>query len=319
MISELTPKPGAIKNLANIDSLAEILDTTPHRLTDMSRRVREYWKPGANLPKSDGTVRATNDAKMPLKHWHRLIKSRILAPCFYPHYLHGSLQGRSIYSNGVTHTNSKILLNEDVKSFFPSTTFSNVKSVWKYFFNCNEKIADILTKLTTFDNSLPQGWITSSYIANLVFWDLEGELVLSFHKRGFRYTRLVDDITVSTQHKYSSKDLNYLVSAINQMLRTKGYALNRGKHSLAPNYSRQSVNNQLVNNAKVGIPTEKRQIIRAQVHRLESDFSCGMSCTDIYKIKWRSVCQRVGLLKNGHISKRNKLRKRLRAIRPETL
>lgn len=41
----------------------------------------------------------------------------------------------------------------------------------------SDDVAEILTMLTTKDGGLPQGAVTSSFLANLVFWDYEPSLV----------------------------------------------------------------------------------------------------------------------------------------------
>ncbi|GJM06093.1 MAG: reverse transcriptase [marine bacterium B5-7] len=313
---DLAPRVGSISNIARVSSLARILGTTDDRLLYIAGNIDKYWKPGKKLPKSDGSIRITNDANDVLKNIHERINRNLLKPCFYPRYLNGSLPGRSIRKNAEFHLRSMVLVNEDIENFYPSARFRQIKGIWKYFFKCSDEVAVILTKLTTYKGSLPQGWKPSSYLANLLFWDTEYILVEKLQAAGFSYSRLMDDITVSSRKPYTPEKLSVLISDLNLFLHSKEFKLKRSKHSIKPSYTRQTVNNQIVNGSKVTVPRERRKLIRALVHSLEIDYSYGAVFSDKYKTKWKSASQRVGGLKHGHLSERNSLRQRLQNIKP---
>ena len=312
----LQPNTGDIKNIAHASSLARILGTNEEQLIAIAESVEDYWLPGAKKKKPDGSIRKTNNASKPLKDLHQAINVRLLRPCTYPAYLHGSLPGTSIRTNAAIHTHKSVVINEDIQNFFPSVTSYHIHRIWKYFFCCSEEISDILTRLTTYNGALAQGWKPSSYLANLVFWDTEPQLVKKINQLGFRYSRLTDDITISTSGNYSKQQAGRAIAEIHKFLRVNGFQMKRVKHSIRPKSSRQTVNNQLVNNRKVALPREKRKSIRAQVHALESLVRYGVDSTDLYNMKWRSACQRVGMLKHSHPNERERLRARLKAIKP---
>jgi hypothetical protein len=107
-----------------------------------------------------------------LKTIQERIKVKILYKVFYPRYLQGSIKDdgikRSYISNAKIHANSRIVINEDITKFFPSTSEQLIFDIWKIFFGFSDKVARYLTKLTTKDGLLPEGAKTSSYLANLV-------------------------------------------------------------------------------------------------------------------------------------------------------
>ncbi|MEZ5473360.1 MAG: reverse transcriptase family protein [Marinicella sp.] len=301
-------------------SLANLLSTNEEELIQISDNVELYWKPGKSIQKSDGTIRITNDAKYCLKIIQERIKNRILKEVKFPRYLHGGIADknvpRSIYSNAKEHLGSKVLICEDIKSFFPSTSSLNVNQVWQYFFNFEPEIAKILTSLTTYKNQLPQGWKTSGYIANLVFWNNEYKLVKLMESNGFKYTRFVDDIIVSSYRNISVVDKGLIIKSIVNMLAEKGYKLKRPKHQIATRNSQMFINGLLINSGKISIPRKERKAIRTQVFVLEQEFSINKK-TEKYKNKWNSVLGKVARMSVNQNAGYKSLKARLDAIKPE--
>ena len=82
----------------------------------------------------------------------------------------GYQKDKSYRTNAALHAGAKIVICEDVEGFFPSTSAARVYDIWRYFFGCTDTVGELLTKLTTKEGALPQGAITSSYLANLAFW-----------------------------------------------------------------------------------------------------------------------------------------------------
>lgn len=117
---------------------------------------------------------------------------------------------RSCKAHAQIHCNKKILINEDILDFYPTTSYELVKRVWKHQFNFSDTVAEILTKITTYSGQLPQGWKTSSYIANLALLPIEAHLVELLENKGYSYSRFIDDITVSSPTFISPQEKNLL-------------------------------------------------------------------------------------------------------------
>lgn len=308
--------PSAGSQFGSVESLANKLGLSTEKLIYISENVDNYWLKGKTIIKSDGSKRTTHNAKPELKGIHQSIKEKILLPTFYPKFLHGALPKRSVFSNAQNHTCKKVLISEDIANFFPNTNEKLINQIWQKFYRCPPDVARILTLLTSYKDMLPQGWKTSSYLANLVFWDTELDLYSKLYKKGFIYSRFVDDISLSTRRSYSKAELTKMISDIHCLFASKGYQLKRTKHQIKTNSSRQLVNNQLVNGNKVGIPREKRRIIRALVHQLEVDYNHGAADMQLYEIKWQKTCAKVGQLKSGHSEQYSSLRAVLDIIKP---
>src|SRR5690606_25984268 len=90
-------------------------------------------------------------------------------------------------------------------------------------------VAGLMASISTREQSTPQGASTSGYLANLVFWDVEPQIVKAMNDAGFNYSRFADDITISCDHQPSSDELSHIVSTITGMLASKGCHQKRTK------------------------------------------------------------------------------------------
>ncbi len=305
--------------IAHIHSLASFLSVSEKELIEISNSVDRLWKPGKLLKKKSGEPRPTIDAKKPLKSIHEKIKVRLLKQVHYPKYLLGGISDkffkRDYKQHALVHSGKKHLIEEDVKDFFPNTSIEVVRSIWQYFFKFSPEVAEILTKLTTLNCSLPQGWKTSGYLANLAFWEREHQLVEDFYKRGIAYSRFMDDISVSTKHKLHTKDKTYIVGEIYKMLYASGYTPKRSKHEISSAAKCMKVTGLIVNTKKPTLSQKEKNNIRAAVRECENHAKHDRT-SKIYEKKWNSVSGRVGKLKRFHPNRAKKLRDRLSEIKP---
>lgn len=311
--SNLTP-------IASVKSLALHLSVSQETLRNISNSVDELWCPGKNLKKKNGDPRPTFDAKEPLKSLHEKIKVRLLRCVNYPQYLLGGIADdvftRDYVQHALVHSGKKYLIEEDVKDFFPSTSEDLVRSVWQYFFRYSPEVAELLTKLTTLNGSLPQGWKTSSYLANLAFWEKEPQLVELFNKQGISYSRFMDDISVSTKFKLNTVKKTFIVGEIYKMLFSMGYSPKRSKHEIFSASQCMKVTGLIVNSKKPTLPKDEKNNIRAAVHACEMH-SMNDRVSEVYKKKWNSASGKVGKLKRFNPNNSSmKLRERLTAVKP---
>jgi len=309
-----------ISQIANLDALASTLSIPTRELLSLSSSIDSLWLPGKKLRKANGDVRQTSDARLPLKIIHERIKNRLLKKVDYPYYLlggiHDSLTPRDYARHSQIHAGKTILISEDIANFFPSTTAKTIRSAWQRVFNFHPEIAEILTKLTTHNDSLPQGWKTSTYLANLVFWDREPFLVERFEKRGLSYSRFMDDITVSSRSRLRNSEKEFVVSEIYTMLLSKGYSLKRSKHRIASCGHRMQVTGLNVNGCRPSMPKEERKKIRSMVHTCEARYERD-GTTEEYERLWNTTSGKVGTLTRFHKSLGGKLRERMRRIKPK--
>jgi hypothetical protein len=301
------------KPIRNIAALALALKLEPNVLSDIAANAELLWKPPYELRKDDGSSRIVFDAKAKLKAVHKRIYTEILSKVIYPTFITGSVKGFDYSSNAAIHTNKAIVITEDIKSFFPNTKIEVIHDIWHKFFNFSEDVATLLTKLTTKDGGLPQGGICSSYLANLVFWDIESELHFSLKEKGIDYSRYVDDITISSKSPLSNTSKKESISAIYGLLYKKGYKPKRSKHEIQTQHKPMIVT-KLVVNDKISLSRKERNNIRAAVHQIETRINNGerghIVANDLTKTSGR-----VGMLGRFHKREGSELKKRLKTLR----
>jgi RNA-directed DNA polymerase len=140
-----------------------------------------------------------------------------------PSSMFGGIKERNNLQNAAPHKNSRFFLTIDLKSFFSNITNTNVNRIFRSCgFSWRE--ARILTKLTTYQGSLPQGAPTSTTLANLVFSSTALRLEKFCSGKKIIFTNFVDDLTFSAKN-----DFKYCKSNILEILKQDGFFVNHNK------------------------------------------------------------------------------------------
>ena len=182
-----------------------------------------------------------------------------------PAYVHGCVRGRSIVSNAKPHVDKPLVLTIDLRDFFGSIKPDLVKRIFREHFQCDEESAEVLTKLTTYGNFLPQGAPTSPTIANIAALpvDLSIMEICEQNSMQFDYTRYVDDITISGDPK-----LAFLLGAFYRAISNNGFSASPDKLKTGRPSNRQKVTGVIVNK-KVSAPKKLIRKIRQQLYYCE--------------------------------------------------
>ena len=296
--------------IRNFAALARALRLEEVVLQDAAVMANSSYRRVVPAP---GSTRETFDALGILKVIHRRIKDKIFAKVQFPDYLQGSVKHRDYVSNARKHTNQKILICEDVKKFFPSVQAGNIEDVWCAFFAFSQPVAKLLTQLTTKDGSLPQGAITSSYLANLVLWRDEPLLHAKMGQKGITYSRYVDDMVMSSKTHLTKSEQKWAIAQVYGMLRKNGLCASRKKHKIF-SATMPMIATKLIVNRKPSLPRRKRSQVRAQVRQLEQSFSTTNTPEKLTDLS-NKASQRVGQLGRFHPNEASKLRNRIKAVR----
>ncbi|CAN7376298.1 reverse transcriptase family protein [Massilia sp. LjRoot122] len=227
------------------------------------------------IPKKSGGNRIISDPAKDLKIVQRRIVRRIFSNCSFPSYLFGSVKDehnpRDFVRNAQYHVDAAEVIAFDIDSFFPSVRPNFIKAIYKYLFNFPEEVCRILVGLTTLNDGLPQGAPTSSYLANLVFYDCEYKLVKTLEAKGLRYTRLVDDISVSSFTHIAGSTRTFVFNSIAALLAEKKLKISKRKYkitSTALHGEKTIVTGLLVEDKKVKLPKNKVKAIGGLVYSL---------------------------------------------------
>lgn len=208
-------------------------------------KTREIFKPGPGLLKVQ-----------------RAINTNLLQRIKLPDPVHGSRKGRSHLTSAALHIGKEVVASLDIKNFFPSIHYERVYNLFREL-GCAPDIAHILTRLTTFENSLPQGFATSSSIANLILSTLDSRLERLCAAHRLTYTRYVDDIIVSGN--YRVEDLRRLFGKI---VKESGFSLQPDKIRFMRKTTRQEVTGVIVNR-NLNVPREQIRELRAILHNCQ--------------------------------------------------
>lgn len=255
------------------------------------------------LKKKDGSIRITYDADPALKIVQKKITSKIFHNLIFPDYIHGCIRDmknpRNIYTNASPHAGHKQIILCDIKNFFPSIKRNTVYFVFREFLGFSPDVSERLTEICTYNGALPQGASTSSYIANLAFWDIEPLLVKNLKSLGFVYTRFADDITISTKNPISKTLKTHALQEVRKAIRKRGCSLKQNKTivlkrgqavksidetTLTTKHSPITVTSLSIHHRNVTISKQERRKIRACVHNLEK--------TGIGTISYQEWCKR---------------------------
>lgn len=260
--------------IGSISKLAKMLDVSEAYLYQVAKNPENFYAL-SEIPKKNGDFRTISDPVKELKIVQRRIIRRIFCNCIFPTYLFGSIKDienpRDFVRNAQFHSNANEVMAFDIDSFFPSIQAKYVKLVFKYLLNFPNDVSDLLVKLTTLNGSIPQGAPTSPYIANLVFYDQEPKLVKLFTDKKLRYSRLVDDITISSEKPISSGNKTFIYEQVKKLLDSKSLKINKKKYQVTntSNSGKKTIVTGLViENNIVKLPKETIKSIGRQVYTL---------------------------------------------------
>jgi RNA-directed DNA polymerase len=147
-----------------------------------------------------------------LKEIQNRIKLKILRNIPMPSYIQGGVKGKDNISNALYHKGNKYFFTTDIRNFFPSIKFDYVYKMFLRY-NFSYDVSSVITKLTTYKYSVPQGIPTSTYITNLVFIPLDQEIMKLCSQENIKYTRFVDDLSFSSKNDFQ----NLITEIINKI------------------------------------------------------------------------------------------------------
>jgi hypothetical protein len=161
---------------------------------------------------------------------------------------------------------------------------------------------------------LPEGASTSSYLANLVFWNQEPRLHAKFALKNIVYSRFVDDISVSSKQFLDEDEKTTLIAQVYGILKQYSYkAAKRRKHEIFTS-GQAMLTTKLIVNRKPALPPKDRQKIRAAVYALEKRVASGERGAEI-KTELNRVSSRVGSFGTLHNAEARQLKLRIRCAR----
>lgn len=238
------------------------------------------------IPKKTGGYRLISAPMPRLKSAQTWILEQILNKVAVHPKAHGCIVGRSIKTNAEPHVGKDVVINQDLKNFFPSITYKRIKGVFTslgysqqiatlFALLCSEpKILDISLLGENYfaqrgNRFLPQGSPCSPAITNILCRKMDFRLHGLATKYNFSYTRYVDDITFSATHQQFSK-IATILKYSRTIVMDENFKLHPDKLRVMKRNNRQEVTG-IVVNEKTNIPKKSLKRFRALLFQIEKD------------------------------------------------
>ena len=302
-----------------VQNLANALSEDLTELVDLSQNTDNlYYK--KQLPKKTGGWRTVYVPDRNLKRVQRKINSRIFSEVKFPPYLQGSISDSEIQRDHIQcatlHCGAVAVSHIDIKDFFENIDYDHVVEIFDKLFQFPDDVSQLLSNLVTLNSHIPQGAPTSSYIANMVFFREEPNLAKNARRIGATYTRLVDDITISTTTP--NRSLDRLTRKTKQAIESKGMEINENKSKTQTRgHYPLKVHGIKVVEKKPKIDKKEYQEIRRDVHLLakQAETANYRKKFSYYKA-YHKTSGKLSKLKRVNHPAYNRLRQRLRNILP---
>jgi RNA-directed DNA polymerase len=281
---------------SDVEELARRGLTVLHAAADLARAIGmkleglrwlTYHRRGASLvhyhryeiAKKTGGVRFISAPKPALALAQRWVLHEILRKLEPEPEAHGFVPGRSIVTNAAPHSSRAVVINLDLKDFFPSITFRRVKGLF-HKIGYGEHIATLLALLCTepprvpavLDGKtyhvalgarvLPQGACTSPDITNALCRRLDRRLAGLACRHGFVYTRYADDLTFSGD---ATRAVGRLLRSVRSIVREEGLTEHPSKTHVMRSGGRQEVTGLTVND-RPSVSRDELRRLRAVLH-----------------------------------------------------
>lgn len=232
------------------------------RLYILSNNIEHYYKK-YEISKRNGGKRIIYEPNYVLKKVQRNILDNVLSGFKVSKYAMAYVKGKSVKDNANMHVNKKLILKLDIKDFFNNISFMDVYNkvfLEEYF---PKQARTVLTYLCTYNEFLPQGAPTSSYISNLIMQDFDEEIGSFCEKNNISYTRYSDDMTFSGDF-----NVKMVIFKVKDELKKMGMQLNYDKiHVIYSNMSQQVTG--ITVNEKPQVLKVKRRKIRQEVYYIK--------------------------------------------------
>ena len=246
----------------SFEHLCEQLSITEQLLYYLTYK-KEYCYFQKVIPKKDKTERILNVPNLSLKVVQKWILKEILEKIFVSEQAMAFVPHKNgLRENAERHKKNIFLLEMDITNFFGTIT---EQQVYTLFCNIgyNSKVAGILANLCTYDNYLPQGAVTSPYIANLVCYHMDARINGYCSRKDIVYTRYADDLTFSSDNRML---LNKIEKFIKYIVTDEGFTINDKKTRYLSNAVKKTVTGITINDDSIHVDKKFKRDLRAQIY-----------------------------------------------------
>ncbi|MFA6000470.1 MAG: reverse transcriptase family protein [Candidatus Paceibacterota bacterium] len=182
------------ERIFTLNKLSVVLGIPPDILSDFSDTAEKHYHPFI-MTKGTKKRKIANPSKA-LKAIQKRIAEKLLSLVPLPDEICGGRKGISVKDNAKIHLGQPEVVTIDLRDCFPSISFELVFDLFRNEFGYSKEVSGMLTKLTTYRRSLPQGGVTSGALVNILLIPLCGNIRSILPKESV-LSMWVDDITFS--------------------------------------------------------------------------------------------------------------------------
>ena len=214
------------------------------------------------MPKRSGGAREIKSPRVFLKVIQQFLADYFLVGLPISDAVFSYRAGASIQDNARRHLGATYVANIDIKDFFGSIKKDRVIALltdngWP------SKAAELVVKLVTLDDALPQGAPTSPSISNAFLLSFDRYMEARCRRQGLSYSRYADDITMSGSNRRVI--VRTIGAARRRLAEDYGLRLNEDKTRISSRHGQQKVTGLVVNDKAIPPRTFRRQV-RAAFH-----------------------------------------------------
>lgn len=242
-----------------LGSLVRDLGFSARTLYSITNRPWRYYRQ-ASIPKANGEMRRLYIPDALLKSVQQRIAAVLLGR--EPLSIHAKAYRicGSTRLNAAPHVGRRCVLQLDIRHFFDSITYNQVKESVFPADRYAEPLRVLLTMLCVYPDGLPQGAPTSPVISNIVMRDFDCRVGAWCRERRIRYTRYCDDMTFSGSFAPEG-----VIAFVRDELRRMGFFLNEKKIHFAQGGRKKQVTG-IVVNEHMNVPAEYRRRLRQEIY-----------------------------------------------------
>lgn len=242
-----------------LSTLERELGVPARELYALSNNLSHHYR-SQKLEKRNGELRQLYIPDAPLKDVQRRIAQRLLAYMPVSAYATAYRYGASTLRNAAPHVKKPLVLKLDIRHFFDSVRYSDVKRFAFPEQMYAEPLRVLLAMLCYYRESLPQGAPSSPAISNLILREFDDVVGSWCQTRRICYTRYCDDLCFS-----GSFEPQEVIGFVSGELQKRGFFLNGQKTKTACSAQRQCITGLIVNE-RPNAPAPYRRAVRQELY-----------------------------------------------------
>lgn len=252
--------------LFSSDDLAFRLGISKNQLNWLSYAKQGRYRQ-LERSKANGKIRILHAPTPKLKTVQRWITTKILLKQKPHPYAAAYYPGSTLAQCAGPHVGRRVVMRMDLKDFFPSITYSQVRRVFSSF-GYSYSVASVLASLCCLEGKLIQGAPSSPVLSNLVASNIDRRITgLKKHLKStdqkFYYSRYADDLIFS----FDDESLVGTLPLLRQIINDEGFEVNEDKLRIMRSGRQQKVTGVVVNQ-RLNVNASECRKLRAVIHNI---------------------------------------------------